>query len=139
MLRHTPTAAVILASLSGPALAQDSARDRAELDAAAGRLIFHNVLLADPQAFSARPRASAVVARMPGSQPRTAPGQGMLQYIPASAESGDAAADRREFDAAAGRLVPLGNAAGQNPSGTRAQAARSGQKVRVVLPSPYGR
>ena len=30
--------------------------DRADFDAAAGRTVFQNVLLADPQAFSSRPR-----------------------------------------------------------------------------------
>ena len=40
--------------LGGPALAQDASLDRANLEAAAGRLVFENVLLADPQAFARR-------------------------------------------------------------------------------------
>ena len=40
--------------LGGPALAQDASLDRANLEAAAGRRVFENVLLADPQAFARR-------------------------------------------------------------------------------------
>jgi hypothetical protein len=40
--------------LGEPALAQDASLDRANLEAAAGRLVFENVLLADPQAFARR-------------------------------------------------------------------------------------
>src|SRR4051794_29835026 len=40
--------------LGGPALAQDASLDRANLEAAAGRLVFENVLVADPQAFARR-------------------------------------------------------------------------------------
>jgi hypothetical protein len=40
-------AGLILTCVAAPAFAQDASRDRVELDAAAGRRIFQNVLLAD--------------------------------------------------------------------------------------------
>src|SRR3954449_12548183 len=52
-----PLSAAISMSLAVPGLAQEASRDRADLDAAAGRVIFQNVLLADPAAFSSRARA----------------------------------------------------------------------------------
>ena len=112
-----------VASFITPAIAQEVSRDRAEFDAAAGRTVFQNVLLADPQAFSSRPRvrreqsASVVVPR---------------------AATGDASADRYQLDAAAGRPVYSSLPA---PTSKREQVAGpKGQRtVRVILPSPYGR
>jgi hypothetical protein len=54
--------------------------DRADFDAAAGRTVFQNVLLADPQAFSSRPRLRRGESRA---------------VVTAPATTGDAAADRR--------------------------------------------
>ena len=78
--------------LGGPALAQDASLDRANLEAAAGRLVFENVLLADPQAFA---RRTPVRTR---DRART-----MAPAAPASA--GDASADREAFDLAAGHAA----------------------------------
>ena len=75
--------------LGGPALAQDASLDRANLEAAAGRLVFENVLLADPQAFA---RRTPVRTR---DQARTI-------ALAAPASAGDASADREAFDLAAG-------------------------------------
>ena len=84
--------------LGGPALAQDASLDRANLEAAAGRLVFENVLLADPQAFA---RRTPVRTR---DQART-----MAPAAPASA--GDASADREAFDLAAGHAAFHGQGA----------------------------
>ena len=58
MRSNAATAARAVAGLAfllgGPALAQDASLDRANIEAAAGRLVFENVLLADPQAFARR-------------------------------------------------------------------------------------
>ena len=71
--------------LGGPALAQDASLDRANLEAAAGRLVFENVLLADPQAFA---RRTPVRTR---DQARTT-------ALAAPASTGDASADRRTVE-----------------------------------------
>jgi hypothetical protein len=122
-------AGLILTCVAAPAFAQDASRDRVELDAAAGRRIFQNVLLADPQAFSGRTRAR-VRDKSPGAaQP--------------PARTNEASADREEFDAAAGRAVFASGLLAQAESG---QPRRPGQSVtntqrsvRVILASPYGR
>jgi hypothetical protein len=129
MVRANPTGAAraFVAALSAlwastPALAQEVSRDRAEFDAAAGRSVFQNVLLADPQAFSSRPRRREQLASV----------------VPTPAAIGDASADRYELDAAAGRPV-YSSLPGPAPS-KREQAAGPKQRiVRVILPSPYGR
>ena len=109
---------------STPALAQEVSRDRAEFDAAAGRTVFQNVLLADPQAFSSRPRVRR-------EEPRV--------VVAAPATAGDASADRYELDAAAGR--PVYSSLPALTSSKREQVAGPKQQraVRVILPSPYGR
>ena len=71
--------------LGGRAFAQDASLDRANLEAAAGRLVFENVLLADPQAFA---RRTPVRTR---DQARTT-------ALAAPASAGDASADREAFD-----------------------------------------
>ena len=111
--------------LGGPALAQDASLDRANLEAAAGRLVFENVLLADPQAFA---RRTPVRTR---DQART-----MAPAAPASA--GDASADREAFDLAAGQAAFRSQAA--VPPMRRTEVAQASRKrsVRVVLASPYG-
>ena len=92
-------AAIALAFLlGGPALAQDASLDRANLEAAAGRLVFENVLLADPQAFA---RRTPVRTR---DQARTT-------ALAAPASTGDASADREAFDLAAGRAAFHGQGA----------------------------
>jgi hypothetical protein len=113
-----------VASFITPAMAQEVSRDRAEFDAAAGRTVFQNVLSADPQAFSSRPRvrreqsASVVVPR---------------------AATGDASADRYQLDAAAGRPL-YSSLPGPAPSKPEPVAGSKQQRaVRVILPSPYGR
>ena len=75
---------------SAPAYAQEASRDRADFDAAAGRHVFENVLLADPTAFSRRPRATPVQAYAALERP---------------APTGEASLERAEFDASAGRRV----------------------------------
>jgi hypothetical protein len=77
-------------SMGSSAFAQDASRDRADLDAAAGRTVFHNVLLADPQAFASRPRITPDRPRRSSDLP---------------AATGEASADRQHLDAAAGRPV----------------------------------
>ena len=122
-------AVVGLAFLLGePALAQDASLDRANLEAAAGRRVFENVLLADPQAFA---RRTPVRTR---DQART-----MAPAAPASA--GDASADREAFDLAAGRAAFHGQGAqAAVPPMRRTEVAQARGKgsVRVVLASPYG-
>ena len=113
--------------LGGPALAQDASLDRANLEAAAGRLVFENVLLADPQAFA-----------------RRAPVRDQAQTIAlaAPASGGDASADREAFDLAAGRAAFHGQGAqAAVPPMRRTEVAQASGKrsVRVVLASPYGR
>jgi hypothetical protein len=98
--------------------------DRADFDAAAGRTVFQNVLLADPQAFSSRPRLRRGESRA---------------VVTAPATTGDAAADRYELDAAAGRPV-YSSLPGPPPSKREQVAGPKPQRtVRVILPSPYGR
>jgi hypothetical protein len=109
-----------------PALAQEASRDRAEFDAAAGRVIFQNVLLSDPQAFSARPRSRTRDQR--------------VANVEAPAAAGEASADRHQLDAAAGRPV-FHSASPVQPAPTlpREQAPGTKQRnVRVILASPYG-
>jgi hypothetical protein len=111
-------------SLATAGLAQEVSRDRADFDAAAGRLVFQNVLLADPQAFSSRPRLRR-------EEPRA--------VVTAPAATGDAAADRYELDAAAGRPVYSslrGSASAERDQGAGPKQQRT---VRVIMPSPYGR
>src|SRR3954471_9842804 len=84
--------------LGGRAFAQDASSDRANLEAAAGRLVFENVLLADPQAFA---RRTPVRTR---DQARTT-------ALAAPASTGDASADREAFDLAAGRAAFHGQGA----------------------------
>ena len=103
--------------------------DRADLDAAAGRLIFQNVLLADPQAFA--PRARAGATGRPSRLEPPAPAQAAA-VVP----SGDAAADRRELDAAAGRA---GAPADMPAARAREQPGAGRRNVRVILASPYDR
>jgi hypothetical protein len=130
MLRQTMMPAALLTAFAAPALAQEVARDRADLDAAAGRLIFQNVLLADPQAFSPRARASAS-GRPSRPEPPPAPAQAAA-VVP----SGDAAADRRELDAAAGRAGAPGDMLAER---AREQPGAGRRNVRVILASPYDR
>jgi len=113
--------------LGGPALAQDASLDRANLEAAAGRLVFENVLLADPQAFA---RRTPVRTR---DQART--------MAPAPASAGDASADREAFDLAAGHAAfrSQGAEAAVPPMRRTEVAQASGKRsVRVILASPYG-
>jgi hypothetical protein len=117
-------------AFAAPALAQEVARDRADLDAAAGRLIFQNVLLADPQAFSPRARAGAI-GRPSRPEPPLAPAQAA-----AAVPSGDAAADRRDLDAAAGRA---GTPEDMPATRAREQPGAGRRNVRVILASPYDR
>ena len=84
--------------LGGRAFAQDASLDRANLEAAAGRLVFENVLLADPQAFA---RRTPVRTRHPA---RTT-------ALAAPASTGDASADRETFDVSAGRATFRGRGA----------------------------
>jgi hypothetical protein len=114
--------------LGGPALAQDASLDRANLEAAAGRLVFENVLLADPQAFA---RRTPVRTR---DQTRTIP-------FAAPASAGDASADREAFDLAAGRAASRSQGAeAAVPPMRRTEVVQASGKrsVRVVLASPYG-
>jgi hypothetical protein len=116
--------AAFVSSLATAGLAQEVSKDRAEFDAAAGRTVFQNVLLADPQAFSSRPRvrreqSASVVA------PRAA--------------SGDASADRYELDAAAGRPVYSSLPAPTSSKREQVAGPKPQRTVRVILPSPYGR
>jgi hypothetical protein len=113
--------------LGGPALAQDASLDRANLEAAAGRLVFENVLLADPQAFA---RRSPVRTR---DQART-------MALAAPASTGDASADRETFDVAAGRRNFRSQGAEIAVPMRRTEVAQASGKrsVRVVLASPYG-
>jgi hypothetical protein len=105
---------------SAPAHAQDASRDRAELDAAAGRRVFANVQLADPNAFSRRARVTPAQA---------------LAMLERPAASGEVSSDREEFDAAAGRTVHPST----GPARAEHASVRSGRPVRVILPSPFGR
>jgi hypothetical protein len=109
-------------SVASLGLAQEAWRDRAELDTAAGRIVFQNVILADPNAFSSRPRTKP-------TPPRFA--------VEALAPTGEASADRYELDRAAGRPAFRNSPFGA-PEAKREQSARPRQRsVRVVLPSPY--
>ena len=105
---------------SGPAYAQDASRDRADFDAAAGRRVFENVQLADPNAFSRRARVTPAEA---------------FAMLERPAASGEVSSDREEFDAAAGRIVHPST----GPVRAQHASARSGRPVRVILPSPFGR
>ena len=114
--------------LGGPALAQDASLDRANLEAAAGRLVFENVLLADPQAFARR-------------TPVRTRDQAQTIALAAPASRGDASADREAFDLAAGRAAFHGQGAqAAVPPMRRTEVAQASGKrsVRVVLASPYG-
>ena len=118
MLRRKASAlGAVLFCCSAPSAAQEASRDRAELDAAAGRRVFENVLLADPQAFSswARTRATPGAAVQPVA-------------------TGEASLDREQLDLSAGRAVHRSGA-----SGAAAPQERSNRPVRVILGSPYGR
>src|SRR3954454_24159973 len=79
-------AAGLAVSLS-PALAQDASQDRAGLDGAAGRAVFRNVLLADPQEFTRR-------------APRGTRGQS-LAAVASPVSAGDLSIDREALDAGA--------------------------------------
>jgi hypothetical protein len=112
--------------LTGSASAQEFSRDRAELDAAAGRQVFENVLIADPLAFSSRTPAQ-LHARS-------------VARLEAPAPTGEAAADRAELDAASGRRVYASTArATPEPQRNADVQGSAPRRVRVVLPSPYGR
>jgi hypothetical protein len=124
-------AAGLTVSLSAPVLAQDASQDRAGLDTAAGRAVFQNVLLADPQAFSRRPplriREQAQGAVVPPVGP------------------GDASLDREALDAGAGRVAVRSSIAPESrPQATLAPkrttpSQKDGRRtVRVILASPYG-
>src|SRR3954447_19759793 len=121
-----PLSAAISMSLAVPALAQEASRDRADLDAAAGRVIFQNVLLADPAAFSSRAQA-----RTRDASPRT---------VHAPAATNEASADRQELDAAAGRAVfsSSGGRAVVPPRKSPEPTTKKERSVRVVSASPYG-
>jgi hypothetical protein len=110
--------------LAAPALSQEASVDRAGLDAAAGRLVFQNVLLADPQAFTARARRTASLP------------------VEKYASIGDASRDREELDVGAGRVASRGSAdaasAAMAPRRPEPIQAGSKRTVRVILPSPYG-
>jgi hypothetical protein len=113
-----------LLSIASPGIAQDALRDRADLDTAAGRTVFQNALLADPQAFSPRPRVTPTPSRLALEPP---------------APTGEASADRYQLDRAAGRPAfpsTLSNAPQPNREQNAAPRQRS---VRVVLPSPYAK
>src|SRR3954467_6043592 len=119
-----PLLAAISTSLALPVLAQEASRDRADLDAAAGRVIFQNVLLADPAAFSSRAHA-----RTRDELPRT---------VQAPAATNEASADRQELDAAAGRPV-FSSSGGRTVVPARKipePATKRARSVRVVLASP---
>ena len=122
-------AAIALAFLlGGPALAQDASLDRANLEAAAGRLVFENVLLADPQAFARR-------------TPVRTRDQAPTMALAAPASGGDASADREAFDLAAGRAAFRGQGAeaALPPMRRTERAQASGKRSeRVVLASLYG-
>ena len=114
--------------LGGSALAQDASSDRANLEAAAGRLVFENVLLADPQAFA---RRTPVRTR---DQARTT-------ALAAPASTGDASADRETFDVSAGRATFRGRGAESAvPPMRRTEVAQASgnRSVRVILASPFG-
>jgi hypothetical protein len=114
--------------LALPAFAEDASRDRAEFDAAAGRTIFQNVLLADPNAFSSRPRLRASLSPSLVTEPPATTGEGSV--------------DRRDFDAAAGRADYSALQTQPTPSPARNAQPNAGKPqrtVRVILPSPYGR
>jgi hypothetical protein len=114
--------------LGGRAYAQDASSDRANLEAAAGRLVFENVLLADPQAFA---RRTPVRTR---DQARTT-------ALAAPASTGDASADRETFDVSAGRATFRGRGAESAvPPMRRTEVAQASgnRSVRVILASPYG-
>ena len=130
MLRQTIMPAALLMAFAAPALTQEVGKDRADLDAAAGRLIFQNVLLADPQAFAPRARAGATGG--PSRPPASAQAAAVVP-------SGDAAADRRELDAAAGRAGAPGNRPAEAAERAREQPAAGRRNVRVILASPYDR
>ena len=111
-----------LLSVASTGIAQDALRDRADLDSAAGRTVFQNALLADPQAFSLRPRITPTPPRLALEPP---------------APTGEASADRYELDRAAGRPAFRNSPFGA-PEAKREQSAGPRQRsVRVVLPSPY--
>jgi hypothetical protein len=108
---------------SAPTYGQEASRDRAELDAAAGRRVFENVLLADPNAFSRRARVAPVQSFAALERP---------------AATGEASIDRVQFDAAAGRTVSTSPARVAGQARAKEEAANA-RPVRVILGSPYGR
>jgi hypothetical protein len=108
-----------IVSVASLAIAQDASQARADLDAAAGRIVFQNVLLADPQAFS--PRSKPIPPRF------------RVEPLP---PTGEASADRYQLDQAAGRP------AFQSDLPSAPEATRDGPRqrsVRVILPLPYGK
>jgi hypothetical protein len=111
---------------ASPSFAQDASIDRASLDAAAGRRVFENVLLADPQAFA---------RRTPMNRAQSRP---TVTAAPASA--GDASADRAALDIGADRTALRSTAA--EPAGrvARTESSQSSGRrpIRVILASPYG-
>src|SRR5436190_333092 len=123
-------AAALTVFLNAPALAEDASQDRAGLDAAAGRIVFQNVLMADPQAFARRPPLRTLE-----------PAQ---RAVVAPVSAGDASMDREALDAGAGRVAFRSSVAPEPPSGATLAAKRTApaqtdgkRTVRVVLASPY--
>jgi hypothetical protein len=122
-------AAGLAVSLS-PVLARDASQDRAGLDAAAGRAVFRNVLLADPQAFTRRPLLrTREQARVP---------------VPLPVIAGDVSMVREALNAGAGRVAVRSSLAHESPSGATLAANRTApaqtdgkRTVRVILASPY--
>jgi len=112
-------AAALVLPLAPSALAQDASMDRAGFDAAAGRLVFQNVLLADPQTFASRPR--------PGRREAAKP-------VEAPADTGEASKDREQLDLAADR----GSRQAAMAAPQRRVAASGSKPVRVILALPYG-
>ena len=110
-----------MASVASLGIAQDASQARADLDAAAGRIVFQNVLLADPHAFS---------------PPKPIPPQFEVEPL---APTGEASADRYQLDRAAGRPAFQSDLPSA-PEAKREQGAGPRQRsVRVVLPLPYGK
>ena len=108
-----------IVSVAPLGIAQDASQARADLDAAAGRIVFQNVLLADPQAFSPRPKPI--------------PSRFGVEPLP---PTGEASADRYQLDQAAGRPAFHSDL----PSAPEAERdGRRQRSVRVVLPLPYGK
>jgi hypothetical protein len=110
-------------SVTSLAIAQDASRDRNDLDTTAGRSVFQNAPLADPQVFSSTPRITPTSRRFAVDPPPP---------------TGEASADRNQLDRAAGRPVFQSAPSSFVPNPKREQSAGPRQhSVRVVLPSPY--